>query len=600
MTDDSRPLLASEDGLVAPLSGSECIFQLRHTGENHVMTYQVLKAMDACRQFKTLEEHLEMVAHTQPELREHPQAIKQVLENLAKRQLFTSASAFSEEVFGGTATEPESSLAGVLVRTKDRPAHLMSLLESAAALEQAHGEARRFLIVDDSADEQCAQENERLASEFNQRTRGGARYLGRQWREAVTSKLIALAPDHESSIRWLVGPAGQADGFTGGQGWNAALLATAGQRLLMFDDDFLLAARRPSEAVDHRLQLMPDASSRYARFFASRDEVLEAGDAVASDPLAPHERLCGAGVSGLLDSLGLELVFDDLRQRDLKSLRQHLAGARIKTTHMGTYGHSGAGSHAWVFLVPPAARAQLWESEPAYRAIMSEQWVMRGVSNPKISAMGVYAPVAIDNSTLTPFAAPMERGEDFHFASMLKFLYPNAVDYEVPWMMCHLRPDGALPSKPMALTPPLSRFVGDFISGMRNDCRALDPALRYRYAAAALRDQAAAPSLDRQRTLREYLSSARARLINQMNQVLTQAEAAPDYWTTELKQLVEANGTALLGDSTPKLRGWHRETNARGCAERLSRELKQHAQAMEIWPELWEAGRDEGSRWLEE
>lgn len=599
MTDDPRLLLASEDGLVAPLSGSECIFQLRHTGDNHVMTYQVLKAMDACRQFKTLDEHIQMVAQTQPELREHPQAIKQVLENLVKRQLFTSAEGFAEEVFGGTSPEQDSALAGVLVRTKDRPAHLKSLLDSAAALEQAHGNGRRFLVVDDSAVPDCAQENERLVNDFEQRTAGGARYLGRQWRAELTEKMVSLVPGAEASVRWLLGPAEEKDVFTGGQGWNAALLATAGQRLLMFDDDFLLAARRPPNAAEHQLQLMPDAASRYAQFYPSREHVLEAGDAVTEDPLAIHERLCGAPVSGLLDRMDLELMFGDLRQRDLKSLRQHLAGAQIKTTHMGTYGHSGAGSNAWVYLVPPAARAQLWESEAAYRAIMSEQWVMRGVSHPKISAMGVYAPVAIDNATLTPFAAPTERGEDFHFASMLKFLYPNSVDYEVPWMMCHLRPDGGLTPKPMALTPPLSRFVGDFTSGLRTDCHALKPEDRYRFAAAALRDQAAAPSMARQRVLREYLSSARARLINQMNQVLMRAEAAPDYWTADLKQLVETNGTALLGDATPKLRGWHRETSARGCADRLTRELVQHAEAMEIWPTLWEAGLNEGSHWLD-
>ena len=40
--DPNAPIYASEDGVVASLSNSECIFQVRRSGEAHVMTFQVL------------------------------------------------------------------------------------------------------------------------------------------------------------------------------------------------------------------------------------------------------------------------------------------------------------------------------------------------------------------------------------------------------------------------------------------------------------------------------------------------------------------------------------------------------------------------------
>ena len=44
VADPNAPLYASEDGLVASLSSQECIFQIKRSGETHVMTFQVLQA----------------------------------------------------------------------------------------------------------------------------------------------------------------------------------------------------------------------------------------------------------------------------------------------------------------------------------------------------------------------------------------------------------------------------------------------------------------------------------------------------------------------------------------------------------------------------
>ena len=71
--DPAAPLYASEDGVVASLSNNECIFQVKRSGETHVMTFQVLQALDQVREFRSLDEHVSRILATWA----LPKAIKQ-------------------------------------------------------------------------------------------------------------------------------------------------------------------------------------------------------------------------------------------------------------------------------------------------------------------------------------------------------------------------------------------------------------------------------------------------------------------------------------------------------------------------------------------
>ena len=62
--DPNAPIYASEDGRVASLSSQECIFLVKRSGEPHVMTFQVLQALDLCREFRTLDEHVARIQST--------------------------------------------------------------------------------------------------------------------------------------------------------------------------------------------------------------------------------------------------------------------------------------------------------------------------------------------------------------------------------------------------------------------------------------------------------------------------------------------------------------------------------------------------------
>ena len=85
------PLYASVDGRVADLTAGECLFIDRHSTERHVMTHDVLKAMDLTRRFATLEEHTDAIEQQIPSLKGRRKDIRRVIEYLIERGLLVSA-----------------------------------------------------------------------------------------------------------------------------------------------------------------------------------------------------------------------------------------------------------------------------------------------------------------------------------------------------------------------------------------------------------------------------------------------------------------------------------------------------------------------------
>src|SRR6187549_873969 len=87
---DSGPLYASVDGRVSSLANGEGVFFDVATEKLHVMTEQVLGAMDVCRPFRTLDAHVAALRQAMPALPPQGDAVKRVLENLIGRGLLVS------------------------------------------------------------------------------------------------------------------------------------------------------------------------------------------------------------------------------------------------------------------------------------------------------------------------------------------------------------------------------------------------------------------------------------------------------------------------------------------------------------------------------
>ena len=174
---DTDPLYASVGGRVNSLSNDEIVFYDTATDNAHVMTQQVLQALDLSRSFRTLNEHAERVIEALPQLKGQQAAVRRVLDGLVKRGLMVEGAAFAARFHGEATQDPGSRaqatpelapFAGLFVRACDRPAQLRRLLETLHERERTHGGGHAVTVVDDSTDPANAREA----------LRGGARELG--------------------------------------------------------------------------------------------------------------------------------------------------------------------------------------------------------------------------------------------------------------------------------------------------------------------------------------------------------------------------------------------------------------------------------------
>jgi hypothetical protein len=128
--------------------------------------------------------------------------------------------------------------------------------------------------------------------------------------------------------------------------------------------------------------------------------------------------------------------------------------------------------------------------------------------------------------------------------------------------------------------------------------QAADADARMHTLACVLRDLAAAGERARIAHLREYLSYARADIIDRIQHQMEAATDAPVYWQADAREIVQANARALLANAPPRLGDWAEGIDAAGCARALTQECEAMAGACEHWPALWKYAAEQGEKLL--
>ena len=122
----NAPLYASAPGRASALGNGEVVFYDETLERTHVMTMQVLQAMDLCREFKTLDAHVDAIVQAQPALARQQAAVKRVLEGLRSQGLLVSDVTVLDR-FQADTTPRNAPFAGVFIRACNRPAQLERL-----------------------------------------------------------------------------------------------------------------------------------------------------------------------------------------------------------------------------------------------------------------------------------------------------------------------------------------------------------------------------------------------------------------------------------------------------------------------------------------
>jgi hypothetical protein len=593
----AAPLLyASVPGRASSLGNGEVVFYDEASERTHVMTEQVLGAMDLCRQFRPLDAHVQAIVAAQPALAGQQAAVKRVLEGLGSRGLLLTDQQLATR-FDAVAAEPETPFAGVFIRACNRPAQLRRLLESLIACESRFGARRRVVIVDDSSEPAAVAAHRELALDFARRSGAPVVLMDRSHWAGVVAAASKSEPDLSAPLSWLLShPEGR---FGGGAARNLALLLSAGSRFAQLDDDFVLPLHRHP---DYRPGLVFDKRGWATRTFTDVPSALAAGTPDETDPFALHLALCGQRLGRIAKTVPA-CALDPRHLRELDFSRNRLLSPhrRVRETVNGHRGQSGAESLSWMFLLPPAASAPMLRSRETFLASLEDPAIWHGTSSFSVDWKSNYSSFCIDNSRLMPCVNPVGRGEDALFSSLAALMHPEDVVVDAPYAIGHIqetvRDRRATLGKPER--PPLTTLFADFARDVAPDLRAEDPARRLLGFATRIRDLADAGERGLQSYLGEYLAYRRSRKIAALQQSLANASAVPEGWAAEVKRLIEVNARALGEGGTARLAGWPQDADAATCAGLFRSEADALASALEAWPALWQWGREHGATILE-
>lgn len=592
------PMYAAVDGRVASLSNSECIFQPRDGGELHVMTHQVLQALDQCREFRTLDEHVARIASVIPGLAGQGEAVRRVLGGLIERGVIRSDQQFLDRL-GAETQRPALPLRALAIRACDRPAQLQLLLDSLQAHQSRFERRDPILLLDDSRNDANQQANRELLQRYASAAGAPASWIGPAQAREIASRLEKACPGTANVLAGLLQQGGRT-GFGGGRGYNLALLLTAGGALSLIDEDYLLPFHRASGA---REGIEPMAWTPFAaRFHGQRDAALDGGEPLAEDGLALQHGLVGASLGAVLgDATGrFRLTREQLRGHTLARLAHLRADARVIATFTGSRGSSFTSDSTWLYQLPPESRDRFRADRDSYLRNLDADAIEYAPEQMVARDFGLFTPFMLDNSQLLPCTSVHGRGEDGLFGVISHYMHPASLTLHLPITIGHGQESrrGRFERATQALTPGFNRFLRDWIRNQAVPARAADPAARLELLAAQMDDLASAPVSARVEVLEEYLRYVRADLIDQLQQQLLSDPKAPVYWAADLRRIVEANGRALLDGGVPRLDEWPQDIDAAGCAAQLSTQLHALAEAFRQWPLLWRTAAEMGDALL--
>lgn len=572
---------ASVSGIALPVSPDELVFMNRETGENHVMTDKVLHALSLCQNFKPLDQHVLTISQNIPELSNQVQAIEQVTQFLINKDLLIEDKKWQQGLLQESTTNSIEK-SGIVIRTCNRPNQLNRLLQSLVSYQIKFNCSFPVQIYDDSSSEKLENKIEALCHEFKKTL--SINFYGSKWQSQFITMLKTEFKDKQSIIDWLIAP--KQDQFTGGRVWNLALLNNAGKKVLFFDDDYIFESRifdGESKKID-----LNENKELSVGFSLSLSDIRESSLSYEEDVLSNMLNSCGQTVGNWLATR--DVNFKPLNGLNLVDLQRISSESIIKSTCNGTWGSPRSNSNNWLYFLEGEQKEQFWKSRDVYLDNIEASNLMHYSKDYEFLSMAKFSPSAIDNSTMTPFASPINRVEDHFFNSISLFCYPKQVSLHYPHMMGHIQTNKKDRSSAnhIAIRPNFNQFIADYAMTLVHSTDALDPNLRLKTLANYVKGLADSSDRNLHNRLKEYLSQIRSNLVLDLQKQLDSSPNAPVYWQADVRELIEVNAKAILQNGVPTLGNWDENLSKEKCVEIARYELNEVAEAMQLWPDIWE------------
>ena len=599
----SEPLWAAIDGRVSALSGDEVVFHDPITRRSHVMTHQVLQALELCRPFRTLQEHCEAVAESLPGLKGKAAAVRPVLESLTTRGLLMNDDAFLMRLSRSSGAQEVAPVAGLFVLTADRPDALADLLRGLKAQAGTLTVCERLVIVDDSRQQDSVAANAATLAEFAADWTLPLHHvtpaLALGWVCELQAELAASAEDDAYALTAMLTPDAGGPARPGrGRSHNLLTLLSAGGRYLVLSDEQRLPLRRAPQA---ELALDTSGGQAQVRTFDDASQALADGESDA-EALALHLALCGQRLADLLGEDGA-LRFGRAELAGTEPSRQPWLSAdtRVAATVTGTRGSAISASAGWMLTLDAPARSALCASDADYLARRADPAMSIAASNVGLNRVAPMPAFAVDNSSLTGCALPSAGGVNLTFNALIALGHPQSAQLVVPHSTIHqpatARDYAAQFGQPKPVS--LDAYLADLTHQVAADSSAADADQRYRLLAARIDDQCRADDATLLGLLGEFLVYERVMLVRALQESAVAAAGAPMPYQIDIKTHLEANAKAVMERGVPRLSDWPADLSPADCAARFRQEAGAFAAALRVWPQAWQLATTRNQGWLQ-
>jgi hypothetical protein len=577
----NEKIYASVSGIALPLSNEELVFLDRDSGENHVMTHHVLQAMSLCQSFKPLDQHVFTISQNIPDLTNQASAIQQVTKYLINKNLLIEDKQWQEELSEGS-QQVNISSAGIVIQIGQNPQQLRRSLKSLIKYQGKFNTHFPIQIYDDSNNEKLEKEFEVLCNEFKSEL--NINFYNKTWQQQFITMLKSEYPNQVETIDWLLNKSFK--GYTGGRICNFALLNNAGKKFLLFNDDYIFESRYFGQ--ESKKMSLIEGEDLNVGFALSLSEIRESSIEYDQDLLSTLINTCGQSIGNWLSTSDIQ--FKSFEGLNLLELQRIKASSVIKSIGTGTWGSPRSKSNHWLYYLQGEQKLEFWKSREIYLDNIEASNLLHYSVDFEVHALAQYAPAAIDNSTMMPFAFPVNHSEEQFLNALSLYCYPHQVSLQLPVMLGHIQSGKTdrSSSNHIAKKPNFNKFIADYALTLIESTDAENPKLRLKTLANYVMGLADCSDRILLNRLKEYLSHIRSDMVLSMQNQLSKSPDAPVYWQADVREIIEANGKALLKNEVPILEGFADTMDEGEYINAIRKELNLTASAMSLWPELWE------------
>lgn len=540
-------LLIFDDCHVFQLPDNRVLVRGKRTGNQTLLTNDVLYSLHQCDSFRTLEQHIKHLATSIPELEGQEADIRQILTSVQQAGLMVSARELAASLSLGTPVDQAQQSTSLCILTCARPDALERLLDSMQGRYDFRSDDTHH-IIDDSRESDLQARNRAVVEAFNQQSGNSVIYFGPEEQAQFQQKLESRLPDQKAAIDFLIGRYEHKSMASYGRSRNLALLLSVDRALIFLDDDIVFHKHHaPYTELTPRISPLP----RDAEFYSDNQEWDGYADDNTANPAAEFTQMLGCTLEQALATLEQQ----DLPQEQLSELKLHdlpmlHKDSRILVAGCGTYGDPGMASNGWIYEINPDARKKLLRSESFYQEARTRRNIWSGRHSINFSPRFVLISqmTGLDNTALLPPYFPLFRNEDFLFGDNLQFLHPRGLMVDFPWAMPHLPMEERKWDKNSIDRPTkygMLDFTADYLASRHSTHQPTNPSLHLQLLSGHFKELGALNENSLSQLIKDETTALQSSRIQRLDGVLSEAGEAPDYWLKDVHKIIAANQSGL-------------------------------------------------------